>query len=70
MCEKLKNMTIDDAIVYIDNYLNMVTGKKFDDKKLEELNVFSEIHKQFNRINCAKIGIEGIKSILLEIKNK
>ena len=37
---------------------------EFDENKLEELMVFSNIYKQANRIKCANIGGIGIEQIL------
>jgi len=61
MASILKGKTIEEAKKIITEYLKMVTGeKKFDDEILGDLIVYNGIHKQFNRINCAKIGIEAI----------
>jgi NifU-like protein involved in Fe-S cluster formation len=42
----------------------MIENKKFDKKLIKDLNYFSDVNKQLNRINCAKIGIEGILKAL------
>lgn len=64
MCDKLKNMNKNEAIEYINEYLKLVDGKEFDKEKLKELNVFDQIHKQLNRIKCAKVGIIAIKNAI------
>ena len=64
MSELILNKTLNDAIVVIDNYLNMINEKPYDEDMLEEAIAFKTIYKQANRIKCATIGINGFKELI------
>lgn len=64
MANMIKNKSVKEANHIIDNYLNMINGKKYDKKLLKELYVFENLNKQLNRIKCGKVGIEAIKTAL------
>jgi nitrogen fixation NifU-like protein len=64
MAQMLIKKTVAEANKFIDNYLNMIDGKKYNEKVLGELSVFSNVNKQLNRIKCAKVGILAIKTAL------
>lgn len=64
MCNLLANKTSEQAFLIIENYEKMLAGEKYDEEIIEELNVFSNIHNQPNRIKCAKISSESVKRIL------
>jgi nitrogen fixation NifU-like protein len=61
MSQMLVGKTKTEANKFIDNYLNMIDGKKYDAKVLKELEVFANVNKQINRIKCAKVGIQAIQ---------
>ena len=60
----LKDKTIDEARVIIDNYLAMLHGQDYDEELLEEANAFVNTGKQANRIKCATLSWNGLKNIL------
>lgn len=64
MSELLKDKTIEEANVIIDNYLNMLYGKDFDEELLGEAVAFINTSKQANRIKCATLSWNGIKEII------
>lgn len=64
MSELLKGKTIEEANVIIDNYLNMLYGKEYDEDLLEEAAAFVNTSKQANRIKCATMSWNGIKDII------
>ena len=66
MASALVGKTVAESLDFIDNYLNMIDHKKFDESKMEELIVFENIWRQSNRVNCAKTGIKAIKKALEE----
>ncbi|AKU79463.1 iron-sulfur cluster assembly scaffold protein [Spiroplasma turonicum] len=69
LCNELKNKSLKDAILHLDNYHKLITGEKYNNEILNELIVFSDIHKQGNRINCALLAADGFKKIILnEVK--
>ncbi|AIV03832.1 NifU family SUF system FeS assembly protein [Candidatus Malacoplasma girerdii] len=70
MANIIKNKTIDGAIKIIDNYLNMIDAKEFDPALIGEMYLYENVNKQVNRINCAKVGIKGIKGALIEYVNR
>ncbi len=68
MASLVVNKTKAEANKIIDNYLSMIDEKKFNEDKLGELYVFSNVSRQVNRINCAKVGIVAIKEALNDEK--
>lgn len=56
LCDLLKGKTIGDAKYIIEQYLNMISEKKFDESVLDEAIVFINTSKQAARIKCATIG--------------
>ena len=67
--ELIKGKTVSEALELIHEYENMISEKTYDEDKLQELNAFSTLSKQANRINCGLIGARGFKTILEESKN-
>lgn len=64
MTELLKEKTIDEANKIIENYLNMLYGKEYDEELLGEAAAFVNTSKQANRIKCATLSWNGIKDII------
>ena len=64
MSELLKNKTVDEATNIINNYMNMIDEKEYDEDLLEEAGAFKNTYKQANRIKCATIGCRGVQELL------
>ncbi|MFA5283178.1 MAG: SUF system NifU family Fe-S cluster assembly protein [Bacilli bacterium] len=64
MCDLLKGKTIKDAQYIIEQYLNMISEKQFDESVLDEAIVFVNTSKQAARIKCATIGWTAADSLL------
>lgn len=65
LSETLIGKTVEEAKSIIDNYLNMVTNKDYDDSiDLEEAAVFEGVKKFPARIKCASIAWVALKDIL------
>ena len=64
MSELLKNKTVDEATNIINNYMNMIDEKEYDEDLLEEAGAFKNTYKQANRIKCATIGWRGVQELL------
>ncbi len=64
MASMLIGKSIKQANQIINNYLDMISQKKFNKKQLQDLYVFSNINNQPNRINCARVGVLAIKNAL------
>ena len=64
MSELLKDKSVDEAKVIIDNYLAMLHGESYDEEVLEEANAFVNTSKQANRIKCATLSWNGLKEII------
>ncbi len=62
----IKGQTVAYALEVIAEYEKMIGEDDYDEDKLQELNAFSTLSKQANRINCGLIGVRGIKAILEE----
>ena len=52
---------INEALEMIDNFENMINEKEYDDKKIGEAIVYSDISKQPNRKKCALLTWQGVK---------
>ena len=64
MSELLKDKSVEEANVIIENYLNMLYGKDYDEELLGEAAAFVNTSKQANRIKCATLSWNGIKDII------
>ncbi|MGL5268486.1 MAG: iron-sulfur cluster assembly scaffold protein [Spiroplasma sp.] len=59
------NKTIKQVVIINSNYQNMLVGKKYDEKILNDLIAFKNVFKQPSRIKCALIVSESISEIFL-----
>ena len=64
MSELLKDKTVEEANEIIENYLNMLYGREYDEEMLGEAVAFINTSKQANRIKCATLSWNGIKEII------
>ena len=64
MSELLKDKSVEEAKVIIENYVNMLHGNEYDEDLLEEANAFVNTSKQANKIKCATLSWIGLKDIL------
>ncbi|MEG0277572.1 MAG: SUF system NifU family Fe-S cluster assembly protein, partial [Coprobacillus sp.] len=55
-----------EAKEIIDNYLNMIYEREYDEEMLEEAIAFKNTHKQANRIKCATLGWNGLSELIKE----
>ena len=69
LIRKLIGMSVDDAKNVLINYMNMINEKEYDEDILGELNVYDNISKQPNRINCALLPSRAIEKLLGELEN-
>lgn len=70
LIRKLVGKTVDEAKEILTNYINMIAEKDYDEDILGELNVYDNIGKQPNRINCALLPSRAIKKLLGELENE
>lgn len=64
MSELLKDKTVEEANIIIENYLNMLYGKEYDEEIIGEAAAFVNTSKQANRIKCATMSWNGLKDII------
>ena len=69
MLKNVINKSVDDAIKYIDNFMNMVNEKEYKEEELNEAIAFDEIYKQQNRKTCVTLPYVGILKILNNYRN-
>lgn len=55
-----------EAKKIIENYMNMIYEKDYDEELLEEAIAFKNTHKQANRIKCATLGWNGLIKLIEE----
>lgn len=70
LCDQLIDKTSYEAINFLENFYNLVVGKKCNKNELDELIAFSKIYEQQNRINCCLLGTNGFKNMILKFNNK
>lgn len=66
ICKYAKNKEVNELNHLVDQYLNMVFGKEYDETLMQELIAFYNISNQPNRIRCASIGIKALKECLIK----
>lgn len=66
MSELVIGKTKEEAQEIIDNYMNMIYEKDYDEDILEEAIAFKNTHKQANRIKCATLGWNGLIKLMEE----
>lgn len=64
MLKNIVGKSVDDAIKYIENFMNMVNEEEYDENLLNEGIAFTEIYKQANRKTCVTLPYTGIIKIL------
>ena len=68
MTDTLIGKTKEEAKKILENFLNMIDEKDYDESILEQAVVYSDIAKQPNRKKCALLAWWGIEKILNELK--
>lgn len=66
LSDLVKNKSLEDAKLIINEYRKMVNLEEFNEDILEEAIAFSNIGKQPNRIKCALIGWDALSQIIAE----
>ena len=69
MSELLKDKSVGEANIIIENYLNMLYGREYDEELLGEAAAFVNTSKQANRIKCATMSWNGLKEIINKDNN-
>jgi len=64
MIKQLIGKSFSDALVIINNYLNMIEEKSYDKDLLGELNVYDDLYKQPSRKKCATLSTSGIDKVI------
>ena len=70
MIRKLIGETIEEAIIILENYQNMIHEKEYDHDLLGELLVYDDICKQPNRKNCALLPSVAIARMIDQLNKK
>ena len=68
MIKNMIGMNIDDAIKYVNNFMNMINEEPYDNTNFDEALVFDETYKQASRKTCATLPYRGIIKLLEENK--
>lgn len=68
MIKNMIGMSVDDAIKYVKNFMNMINEEPYDDTNFEEALVFNETYKQASRKTCATLPYRGILKLLEDNK--
>ena len=70
LIRKLVGKTVEEGKEILTNYINMIAEEDYDEDILGELNVYDNIGKQPNRVNCALLPSRAIKKLLGELENE
>lgn len=68
MIDTLIGKTKEQAKNILNNFLNMIDEKEYDESVLEQAIVYNDIAKQPNRKKCALLSWWGIEKILKELE--
>ena len=68
MIDTLIGKTKEEAKNILNNFLNMIDEKEYDESVLEQAIVYNDIAKQPNRKKCALLSWWGIEKILKELE--
>ena len=68
MIKNMIGMNIEDAIKYVNNFMNMINEEPYDNTNFEEAMVFDETYKQASRKTCATLPYRGIIKLLEDNK--
>lgn len=60
----IKNKDKNEVKEIVQNFDDLIHGKKENIESLKELNIFNNVHKQLNRLSCAKMIIRAIKKAI------
>ena len=66
MSELVIGKTKEEAKRIIENYMNMIYERDYDEDLLEEAIAFKNTPKQANRIKCATLGWNGLVKLIEE----
>lgn len=64
MINTIIGKNIREALDIIDNFEKMINERDYDEEKIREAIVYSDIAKQPNRKNCALLTWKGVKEVL------
>lgn len=62
--KELKDKTLEEAELIIENYERMINEMPYDEEVLGELNIYNEVYKQPSRKKCALLPVMSIKKIV------
>ena len=68
MIKNMIGMSVEDAIEYVKNFMNMINEEPYKDDNFEEALVFNETYKQASRKTCATLPYRGIIKLLEDNK--
>lgn len=61
MVSELKNKSLKDVQVLINNYDELLKGNSYDETKVGALAIYDNVHKNFNRLHCAEMVSLAVK---------
>lgn len=68
MIDTIIGKTLDEAIIILNNFKNMIDEKEYDPDILEQAIVYDDIYKQANRKKCALLPWWGLEKVVNKIK--
>ena len=64
MIDTIIGKTIEEAIIILNNFKNMIDEKEYNEDVLEQAIVYDDIYKQANRKKCALLPWWGLEKVI------
>lgn len=70
MIDTIIGKTLDEAIIILNNFKNMIDEKEYNEDILEQAIVYDDIYKQANRKKCALLPWWGLEKVVNKVKGE
>ena len=70
MIDTIIGKTLDEAIIILNNFKNMIDEKEYNPDILEQAIVYDDIYKQANRKKCALLPWWGLEKVVNKVKGE
>lgn len=68
MIDTIIGKTVDEAILILNNFKNMIDEEEYQEDILEQAVVYDDIYKQANRKKCALLPWWGLEKVINKIE--
>lgn len=68
MIDTIIGKKVDEALIILNNFKNMIDEKEYDSSVLEQAIVYDDIYKQANRKKCALLPWWGLEKVINKLE--